>query len=168
MNPPTERSDRLTVKNKLTLTRVRRAPKKPLKKQRRSTRQCEMNIWSKYNRQSTVFGSERRLSWLICVPILSNRGKTVKNEKCWQNTKAQRCWTCRNRKGVANCLCARKNGSLQFCVDCHKLITATNWNSYSIPQMNKCSDILGTREVFHTVDASSGYWQIKLDKTDMK
>lgn len=34
--------------------------------------------------------------------------------------------------------------------------------------MNACSDSLGEEQMFSTLDANSGYWQIKMDNKDVR
>lgn len=40
-------------------------------------------------------------------------------------------------------------------------------DSYPIPRMDECIDSLETADVFSTLDANSGYWQIALDENDI-
>lgn len=61
-----------------------------------------------------------------------------------------------------------KNGSLRFYVNQRKLNADTSKHAHPLPKMNECIDSLGEARIFSTVDASSGYWQIKNDKHNCK
>ena len=55
---------------------------------------------------------------------------------------------------------SKKNGTLQFCVDCRRLNAMTVRDAYPIPRMNRFIDSLEDARVFRTLDASSELWQI--------
>ena len=57
----------------------------------------------------------------------------------------------------------KKDGTLRFCVDYRKLNALTVRDSYPIPRMDECIDSLGDAEIFTSLDANSGYWQIEMD-----
>lgn len=54
----------------------------------------------------------------------------------------------------------KKDGTLQFCVNYHKLITVTIWNSYLILHMDECIDALGDATISLTLDANCIYLQL--------
>lgn len=59
-------------------------------------------------------------------------------------------------------LCAEKDANLGFCVNYCKLDAVSVRDSYSIPGMDEFINSLGPVNVFLTLDADSGYWQIEL------
>lgn len=61
---------------------------------------------------------------------------------------------------------AKKDGTLRFCVDYRRLNDVTIRDPYRLPRMDKRIDSLGDAKIFSTIDASSGYWQFKVDKRD--
>ena len=60
----------------------------------------------------------------------------------------------------------KKDGSLRFCVDYRRLNAETVRDSYPIPRMDECIDSLGDAQLFSTLDANSGYWQIEMAEED--
>ena len=60
----------------------------------------------------------------------------------------------------------KKDGTLRFCVDYRRLNAMTIRDSYPIPRMDECIDSLGNAQVFSTLDANAGYWQVELDERD--
>ena len=60
----------------------------------------------------------------------------------------------------------KKDGKLRFCVDYRKLNEMTVKDSYPLPRMEDCIDSLGDAVIFSTLDANSGYWQMKIRKED--
>jgi Reverse transcriptase (RNA-dependent DNA polymerase) len=59
-------------------------------------------------------------------------------------------------------LIPKPDGSLRFCVDHRKLNSITIRDQYALPRLDDCIDSLGEARVFSTLDANSGYWQIKV------
>ena len=57
-------------------------------------------------------------------------------------------------------LLPKPDGSLRFCVDYRRLNTLTHRDRYPIPRMDECVDSLGDAQVFTTLDANSGFWQV--------
>lgn len=51
----------------------------------------------------------------------------------------------------------KKDGSLRFCVDNHKLKTYTHWDAYPLPRVEKSLIALGQAKFFSTLDLASGY-----------
>ena len=60
----------------------------------------------------------------------------------------------------------KPDGTLRFCVDYRRLNAMTVRDSYPIPRMDECIDSLGDANVFTTLDANCGYWQIEIDEDD--
>lgn len=58
----------------------------------------------------------------------------------------------------------RKNGSLRFSVYNRKLIVVTTYGLYTLSSMDECFDSLGEATALCTLDATDGYWQIKIDE----
>eukprot|EP00171_Calliarthron_tuberculosum_P021566 IDg21566t1 len=50
--------------------------------------------------------------------------------------------------------------------DYRRLNAVTKRDSYPIPRMDDCIDSLGTAEIFTSLDANWGYWQIPLKEGD--
>ena len=63
-------------------------------------------------------------------------------------------------------LVTKKDGSLRFCVDYHRLNSKTAADSYPLPCMDDCNDSLGDAAVFTMLDCNSGYWQIPVAPED--
>ena len=61
----------------------------------------------------------------------------------------------------------KKDGILRLCVDYQLLNAMTVRDAYRIPRIDECIDRLEDAEIFSTVDASSGYWQIPITPKDM-
>lgn len=68
--------------------------------------------------------------------------------------------------GIADSLCAEKDGTLRFCVDYRRLNALTVRDSYPIPRMDECIDSLADATIFTTLDANSGHWQIEIREED--
>jgi len=52
------------------------------------------------------------------------------------------------------------DGSPRFCVDYRRFNDVTVKNTYSLPRMEDCIDVLGEASVFAVLNCNSGYWQI--------
>ena len=63
-------------------------------------------------------------------------------------------------------LVPKKDGSLGFSVDYRRLNTKMAADSYLLPQMDDCIDLLRNEAVFTTSDCNSGYWQIPVALED--
>lgn len=63
-------------------------------------------------------------------------------------------------------LVLKADGSLRFCVDYRKLNAVTVRDTYPLPRMDECLDSLGESNVFITLDANWGYWQVPVAQKD--
>eukprot|EP00171_Calliarthron_tuberculosum_P023710 IDg23710t1 len=70
--------------------------------------------------------------------------------------------------GISRGLAPKKDGSLRFCIDYRRLNAVTKRDSYPLPRMDDCIDSLGTANIFTTLDANWGYWQLALRKEDQE
>ena len=61
-------------------------------------------------------------------------------------------------------LVKKKNGGIRFCVDYRRLNALTRKDVYPMPRIDDILDQLGGKRVFSTLDARTGYWQIKVDE----
>jgi len=61
----------------------------------------------------------------------------------------------------------KNDGSLRFCVDYRRLNAVTKKDSYPIPRMEDCIDLLGDARVFSTLDCNAGSWQIPMAPDDI-
>ncbi len=68
--------------------------------------------------------------------------------------------------GAPVLLFPKKCGKLRFCVDYRRLNTMTIKDSYPLPRIDDCIDSHGDAIIFSTLDANSGYWQMKIRKQD--
>ena len=60
----------------------------------------------------------------------------------------------------------KKDGKLRFCIDYRRLNSMTVKDTYPLPRMDECIDSLGDAQYFTTLDAYSGYWQMRIRKQD--
>ena len=58
----------------------------------------------------------------------------------------------------------KKDNSLRFCVDYHRLNAVTRKDVFPLPRIDDLLDQLAGKTVFTTLDAKRGYWQIKVDE----
>ncbi|CAF1202694.1 unnamed protein product, partial [Didymodactylos carnosus] len=58
----------------------------------------------------------------------------------------------------------KKDGTLRFCVDFRKLNEITVKDTYPIPRIDDTLDVLNGAKYFSTIDLSSGFLQVELDK----
>ena len=57
----------------------------------------------------------------------------------------------------------KKDGSIRFCIDHHKLNAITRKDTYPLPRIN---DILSGSQWFSTLDLLRGYWQVEVAEGD--
>ena len=61
-------------------------------------------------------------------------------------------------------LVRKRDGSLHFCIDLHKLNSCTANDTYGLPRINETLDCLNGVSWFSSLDLKSRYWQVKLDE----
>ena len=61
-------------------------------------------------------------------------------------------------------LVRKKDGSLRFCIDLHRLNAQTIKDAYSLPRIDETLDCLGGATIFTSLDLRSGYWQVKMEE----
>ena len=65
-------------------------------------------------------------------------------------------------------LVEKGNGQLPICLDPRDLNSAIKRNHYPMPTVDDDLSKLGRAKIFSELDASSGYWQIKVDQPSAK
>ena len=58
----------------------------------------------------------------------------------------------------------KKDGSLLFCIDLHKLNAHMVKGAYSLPHIEESLDCLNEACILTSLDLKSGYWQLLMDK----
>ena len=61
-------------------------------------------------------------------------------------------------------LVCKKDGSLRFCIDLHRLNARTVKDAYSLPRIEDTLDSLDGACIFTSLDLKSSYWQVELDE----
>ena len=60
----------------------------------------------------------------------------------------------------------KKDGSLHFCIDYHKLNSVTHHDAYPLPRIDSILDSLTGSTYFTALDLASGYWQVEVEEQD--
>ena len=63
-------------------------------------------------------------------------------------------------------LVRKKDGTLRFCVDYHKLNEVTRKDAYPLPRIDDTLSTLAGSRWFTTLDLLSGYWQVEVAEED--
>ena len=61
-------------------------------------------------------------------------------------------------------LVRKKDGTWRFCIDFRKVNDQTVKDAYPLPQVNDIVDSLNGQKYFSTLDLTSGYWQVPVEK----
>eukprot|EP00731_Ephydatia_muelleri_P003528 Em0001g3528a len=60
-------------------------------------------------------------------------------------------------------LARKKDGTLRFCVDFHRINDVTKKEVHPLPRIDETLDMLGGAKWFSTLDLASGYWQVEME-----
>src|SRR6218665_1532689 len=60
----------------------------------------------------------------------------------------------------------KRDGGVRFCIDYRQLNTKTKKDSYPLPLISECLDVLGGSSWYSTIDLRSGYFQMALHPKD--
>jgi hypothetical protein len=63
-------------------------------------------------------------------------------------------------------LVTKKGGQLRLCVDYRRVNAVTRQDSYPIPRVDACLDVLGNSTIYSSLDLRSGYWQCGIREED--
>ena len=60
-------------------------------------------------------------------------------------------------------LVEKKDGSVRFCVDYHRLNAVTKMEVFLLPRIDDSLDMLSKSKFFSTLDLASGFWQVEME-----
>ena len=63
-------------------------------------------------------------------------------------------------------LVRKRDGSMHWCVDYHKLKAQTMKDCYPLPRIEDGLDTLASKQFLSTLNMASGYWQIDIAQED--
>ena len=64
-------------------------------------------------------------------------------------------------------LVRKKDGSLRFCIDLHKLNSRMIKDAYSLPRIEESLDCLNGAIIFTSLDLKAGYWQVEIEENSI-
>ena len=62
----------------------------------------------------------------------------------------------------------KKDGSLRFCIDLHKLNSRTIKDAYSLKRIEESLDCLNKAIIFTSLDLKAGYWQVEMEENSIQ
>ena len=63
-------------------------------------------------------------------------------------------------------LIRKKDGTIRFCVEYHKINEVTRKDAYPLPRIDATLDTLSGSQWFSTMDLLSGYWQVEMNEAN--
>ena len=63
-------------------------------------------------------------------------------------------------------LIRKKDGTIRFCVDYHKVNEITRKDAHLLPRIDATLNTLSGSQWFSTMDLLSGYWQVEMNQAD--
>ena len=64
-------------------------------------------------------------------------------------------------------LVRKKDSSLRFCIDLHKLNSRMIKDAYSLPRIEESLDCLNGAIIFTSLDLKAGYWQVEMEESSI-